>query len=67
MKKTPGWRFFMGSGTRSRSEVSRNRRPVHENMYNTALHYSKFICILPIFRLTFDTKRDTIKMPSEAI
>ena len=67
MKKTPGWRFFMGSGTRSRPEVYQNRRPVHENMDNSALHYSKFICILPIFQLTFDTKRDRIKMPSETI
>ena len=67
MKKTPGWRFFMGSGTRNRPEVYRNRRPVHENMYNSALHCSEFICILPIFQLTFDTKRDIIKMPSEAI
>ena len=39
------------------------RRPVHENMDNTALHYSEFICILPIFQLTFDTKIDMMKMP----
>ena len=39
------------------------RRPVHENMDNSALHCSEFICILPTFQLTFDTKRDTIKMP----